>query len=473
MTDLAAPPGAATAAQARLGLGAVSWAVFEWARNPYIILCIIYLFAPYVSQTVIGDPVKGQETIAGWHKIGGVAVALTAPFLGAIADKIGARKPLLALALAGLAPAIFVQSFAMPGAVGGLPLWGLGAAIVLAGVMFAYTEVLHNAMLAGAGPRAQLPHISGLGLALGNAAAVIMLAWVAWGLALPGRVDAPGLVPATPLFGLDRATYEPERLIPALCAVWLVLFAIPLFLFTPDAPRSNVRVSAAIGAAVGSVVSTIRKLRDHRNAAIFLFARMLYADGKGGALIFGGVYAAGAMGWGLLEMCAFAVILSTFAVIGGFLAGPLDQALGARNAVILELSVGIACVFAMISMTQESIFFVVPVTPGLAVWDGPLFRTAPELAYIGFGMVIAIAITACYASSRTLLAHLAPRGMEGELFGLYALAGSATAWLAPLLVETFTRQFQSLRWGFGSISILLVVGLAAMLFVREPAPRSD
>jgi MFS transporter, UMF1 family len=56
------------------------------------------------------------------------------------------------------------------------------------------------------------------------------------------------------------------------------------------------------------------------------------------------------------------------------------------------------------------------------------------------------------------------------VFGLYALAGSATAWLGPLLVEYFTETYQSQRAGFGSITILLVVGFLLLLFVKPP-PR--
>jgi len=41
-------------------LGYRSWAVFEGARNPYVILVTIYIFAPYFSTTIVGDPVKGQ-----------------------------------------------------------------------------------------------------------------------------------------------------------------------------------------------------------------------------------------------------------------------------------------------------------------------------------------------------------------------------------------------------------------------------
>ena len=34
-----------------------SWALYEAARNPYVLLCTIYVMAPYIATTVIGDPV--------------------------------------------------------------------------------------------------------------------------------------------------------------------------------------------------------------------------------------------------------------------------------------------------------------------------------------------------------------------------------------------------------------------------------
>ncbi len=39
-----------------LPLGAISWSLFEGARNPYVILVTIYIFAPYIAATVVGDP---------------------------------------------------------------------------------------------------------------------------------------------------------------------------------------------------------------------------------------------------------------------------------------------------------------------------------------------------------------------------------------------------------------------------------
>lgn len=52
-------PLSATGAPAADTRGQVSWAMFQWARDPYVIVVTIYIFAPYFSNTVVGDPVRG------------------------------------------------------------------------------------------------------------------------------------------------------------------------------------------------------------------------------------------------------------------------------------------------------------------------------------------------------------------------------------------------------------------------------
>lgn len=452
---------------ARIDRGALSWALFEWARNPWVLLGTIYVFQPYLSNVVIGDPVRGQAMLAGWHTMSGVIIALTAPFLGAATDRMGRRKPLLGVATGVLALAVVAMWWALPGD-GGLPLWAIGAGIVVSGVAFVYTDVVHNAMLTRASPPGTLSHVSGLGLALGSAASVLLLVFVLFAFALPGQMDWP-LLPDAPLFGLDPAQYEPSRIVTLLCAAWLIVFSIPIFLYTADLTTTGESFGAALKRGAGNVVRTILKLRDYRNVALFLVARMLYADGKTAILIFSGVYASGVMDWNLMEMLAYGIVLTVFAIGGGLGAGFLDEAVGVKRAVAIEIGATVLCLIAMVSMSPTTIFFL-PVEANVAVWESPLFSTAPELAYLGFAILIAIAITAAYASSRSLMAQLAPKGMEGEVFGLYALAGSATAWLAPALVAYFTTAYQGLRAGFASIALLLLAGFLLLLLVKPP-PR--
>ncbi len=430
-----------------------------------MILCGIYVMAPYIATVVIGDPVRGQEILSRWHTISGVTVALTAPFLGAAADRMGRRKPLLAAVTALMVLAIGAQYWAMPGG-DGLPLWLVGAAVIAAGVAFTWTEVLHNAMLPSVAKPDVLPHVSGLGLALGNLSSVLLLVFVLWAIALPGQMHLPFL-PEAPLFGLDPARYETSRSVGLICAAWAAVFALPLFLYTRDTPSRGEGFAAALRHGVAGVVATLGKLRQHLNVAHFLLARMLYADGKIAILIFSGVYAAGVMGWGLVEMLLFGIILSVFAVVGGLFAGRLDGAVGSKNAVLIEVGVTLACLVVMVSMAPGSIFFFFAVAPGAGV-PLPLFGAWPEFLYLCAAIIIAMSITGAFASSRTLMARLAPPGMEGELFGLYALSSSATAWLAPLLVERFTAFYQSQRAGFASIAILLAAGFVTLLFVKPP-----
>jgi UMF1 family MFS transporter len=90
--------------------------------------------------------------IAGWHATAGIIIAVTSPFLGAASDRMGRRKPLLAVCIAALALCVAAMWWALPN-----ERWpaDLAARVVddtASGVAFVYTEVLHNSMLTRAAP---------------------------------------------------------------------------------------------------------------------------------------------------------------------------------------------------------------------------------------------------------------------------------------------------------------------------------
>src|SRR5215510_13955510 len=86
----------AKSSEAEASLGRISWVLFEWGRNPYVLVITIYIYATYFSREVVGDPVRGQALWAEIQGYAGLGVALLAPFLGAIADAGGRRKPWVA-----------------------------------------------------------------------------------------------------------------------------------------------------------------------------------------------------------------------------------------------------------------------------------------------------------------------------------------------------------------------------------------
>lgn len=446
-------------------LGWVSWSLFEWARNPYVILVTIYIFAPYFSAEVVGDPVRGQALLGYTSSIAGAFIAVLAPILGAICDKSGRRKPWILVFVAVMTPAIFALWFSAPGGAG-LGVWPTLALIVVVAICFEFGAVFHNAMLPHVAPARLIGYASGLALALGNLAAVVLMVAVLWGLSLPGQVEW-SFIPEVPWFGLDQSTHEHSRAVAPLAAVWLLLFALPLFFFTPDGVAAGVSVGVAVRDGLADVWRTLRALLHYRNVALYLVARMVFNDGMAGVLTFGGVYAAGTFDWETIEMLIFGIVTSVSAALGAMIGGRLDDALGSRRAVLLGVGGTAVLLCVGVLITPASLFFVAIDFGHQAVWDSPYFATLPELLYFANTQLFAMFITVAFASARTMLARIAPTELMTQFFGLFALSGTATAFLGPLVVGWFTSVFDSQRAGYASLLILLFGGFALMLFVKE------
>jgi UMF1 family MFS transporter len=214
---------------------------------------------------------------------------------------------------------------------------------------------------------------------------------------------------------------------------------------------------------------TIRSLKHYRNIALYLLARMIYTDGKTAVLVFGGIYAVGNFSWDLLSTLIFGIILTIFAVLGGFVGGWMDDRIGSKKSILISIGGTIVGLVGELSITPHTLFFVIPWDPQTAkpVWDVPFFSTLPELLYVAVATLVAVFITAAYANSRTMLARLAPTEKMTEFFGLYSMSGLATTSLSSFSVAFFTAWFASQRAGYAAILIFLTIGFFLMLFVRE------
>ncbi len=453
-------------ADGRLNRGGVAWSIFEGGRDPFVILITIYIFMPYVAGSMIGDPVLGQETISRWQQWAGWAVMATAPFIGASIDKVGQRKGWLALIVGLMVPLCAALWWAKPDGSG----LSVGMTMLFAmtvQVLFVYNEVLHNSLLVRAAGLSGAHRASGLALSLGNLFSVLALIFTAWAFALPGKVDW-SWVPAAPLFGLDPATHEPERVVAWLAAGLLFFGSIPLFLWTPDAPRTGTPVLRAFAQGAAELWRMLKTISHFKDAAIYIGSRMFFVDGMNGVLVYAGVYAVGVMKWGALEMLAYGILLSIFAVLGGYVARWLDAGVGPKNALRIEIFMTMLGLTGFLGMRPDLILYFWPYDAATAapIWAGPVFTHLPDVVFVLVGFVNAIFITAQYASSRTLLTRITPPDQTGAFFGVYALSGVATAWLAPTLVNIGTRATGTQQGGFATLLLLLAVGLAGLFLVR-------
>ena len=446
-------------------LGYYSWAFGQAARDPFYIMVVIYIFFPYFSAVVVGDPVRGQSLIGYINASVGFVLAATILFLGAIADTVGRRKPWILVTYGTIAIGGFLLWWVKPGSEG-LSLYSSVGLIFIIMVAFAYAEVFHNAMLPSITPAERAGEVSGLAYALGNFGAVSMMVFVLFAFALPGVQDWPFL-PEQPLLGIDHSLNEHDRIVGPISSIWLVIFILPVLLFTPDGLSRGITWRQAARTGIREVATTLRQLIKHySNIAVYLVARMLFNDGMVGVLIFGGVYAAGNFGWETITLLIFGLTTSVSAMIGAYLGGRLEDRLGSMRTLKVSIFGSATLLVVLTSITPETLFFVIPASDE-PVWAFPYFSTLAELAYLATNQAFALFFVTGLSASRTLMAKISPPEMATQFFGLYGLSGSITAFLAPLLVAVVTDITQSQRIGFASLVMLIVVGGLMLGLVRE------
>ncbi|HEY5238734.1 MAG TPA: MFS transporter [Rhizomicrobium sp.] len=461
----------ATGDRAASRLGQISWAMFDFARTPYVLLITIYIFAPYFTNTLVADPVKGQAIWGDIQGYSGLIIAMLAPFIGAIADAGGRRKPWIAVFSVVMIVATAALWYAQPGGMG-LSLLAIGVLVAATNVAYEFSSVFYNAMLPTITQHERIGALSGLGLALGNVSGLLLLIFLLIGFVLPGAVHW-SFIPAHALFGIDQAAHEPERLTGPMSAACILIFAMPLFFLTPDRAGTRTNWIDASVRGFKSVIRTTRSLKHYKNVATYLFARLFFNDGMTALLTFGGVYAAGIFHWHALAMTAYGITLSIFAIFGGFFGGWLDDHFGSKAA--LFISVGGTAILGLLSVTMgpDRIFWFIPYDIHAPHVNGlPFFNTWPELIFLGILVLVAITVTASYANARTMMARIAPVERMTEFFGLFSLSGQSTSFLATLSVAWITGWTHSQRGGFIVVVAFLIVGLIGMFWVKEERAES-
>jgi UMF1 family MFS transporter len=191
---------------------------------------------------------------------------------------------------------------------------------------------------------------------------------------------------------------------------------------------------------------------------------MIYANGLGALFAFGGIYAAGNFGWGSIEIGVFGILITIAASAGALAGGWVDDRFGSKSVVLVALAILTAMSVAILSVNRDTVFFVIPAAPARA--GAGLFTSLPEQLYVLFGALIGIAAGPLQASSRTLLARLAPRAQLGQFYGLFALSGKLTSFAGPLAVATVTAATASQKAGISVLVGFFVIGGLLLAYVR-------
>ena len=425
------------------------WFFFDWASQPYNTLLLTFIFAPYV-KSVVGDGTTAQTIWAFGVAAAGIVIALLAPILGAIADNSGQRVR-------------WVWVFSAMYILGAMGLWWsdpadfnitmimLSFAIGLIGMEFA--TIFTNSMLPDLGPREEIGRLSGNGWAFGYIGGLLALVIMLLFFAEQG--NGKTLIGLDPLFGLDSSAREGTRFVGPLTAVWFTVFMVPFFLWVRD-PKKQTVSTRKVSNALHDLKQTIGSLPARPSLFAYLGSSMFYRDALNGIYTFGGIYAAGVLNWSIVDTGIFGILAIVTGAIFAWIGGRADQAFGPKPVITLCISILSIVAVLVVFISRDSVF-------GLDV--APDSRL-PDIAFYVLGATIGAAGGALQSASRSMMVRQANPDRMTEAFGLYALAGKATSFIAPLLIGIATALTGSQSLGVTPLIALFLIGLILMRWVN-------
>ncbi|MBW0156985.1 MFS transporter [Sedimentimonas flavescens] len=433
------------------------WFFFDWASQPYNTLLLTFIFAPFMKE-LLGSGSNAQTVWGYGVGLAGLLIAIASPLLGAIADRSGRRMPFIWLFSLMYVLGAWGLWYAEPGNFS-LILIMTSFAIGMIGMEFATTFT--NAMLPDLAPREEIGKISGSGWAFGYVGGMVALIIMLVLLQVNPNTGRT-LVGLPPLFGLDIATREDTRIVGPLTAVWYAVFMIPFFLWVRE-PRhpGAVPVARAAREAWPQLRQTLRRLPRNRSLFAFLLSSMFYRDALNGIYTFGGLYAAGVLDWSITQIGIFGILAAITGAVFAWLGGKADDRFGPKAVILFTVVLLTAVVVGVVYISRESVF-------GMAVGPDSIL---PDVAFYVMGGLIGAGGGALQAASRTMMVHQAEPGRMTESFGLYALTGKATAFIAPLSIGVVTHLTGNQALGITPLIVLFVLGLGLLGWVKPNGAR--
>ncbi len=437
-----------------------AWCWFDFANSPFPTLAITAFGAPYFASVLAGgDRESGLGAASAWGISMAAAMllaAVTSPVVGAALDRGLSKRKTLAVYVWVCVAATTGLGFVQPGQLG----WAMGlyilATFALEGAYVCYNAYLPELAVTKIGPTHgdsangdfggtdsgsqgskadnDVGRLSGRAWALGYAGGLLAL-----GLCfplLPQDYNAAGAVAASRIYWV--------------VAAWYGIFSLPalIWLPEPDPQRPGATTARSMGHrqsffglmrdAFGHLGHTLGTVRSLPVLALFLAAFFLYSDAIATVIEFIGVFTKEVLAFGPSDNVVLFLILNVVAIPGTLMFGVLTDRLGGVPTLRITL-----------------VLWTVVAVAGAFVQGRAMFW--------GVAMLAATVIGAAQATSRAVMAQLAPEGRTGEFMGLLAFSGKASAVLGPVLYGVMADSFSTGE--DHSLGHRLAMGLLGLLFV--------
>ena len=411
-----------------------SWYFYDFGNSAYAAIVLLAVYSAYFKNVVVG----GAEGTRLWGISVGIAailVAIVSPVLGSIADFTKSKKKFLFIFT--LISVVFTALlfFVLKGDV------FLGMLFfILAEIGYRGAQVFYDALLVDVSTPDSIGSVSGNGWAIGSAGGVLALVIV--------------LIPIQLIGGTDII-----RISFLIAAAFYALSSIPTFLWVKEVaePEKLPAGETTLTHAFKSIASTFRDVRNYKEFVKFMIAFLIYNDGIMMTLDYAAIIGATLFGVQQTQLIIFVIIVQMTSVAGAYLFGILSDRKSCKYALIISLIAMILTVSALFVIQSLVLFYIV-------------------------GALAGFFLSGVQAVSRTFVSQLAPSSKTTEFYGFLTVAGRTSTFIGPLVfgtlsyrmnnyfinhgVSTLLAEQLGMRWAVGSIVVFLLVGFAALLFVR-------
>jgi UMF1 family MFS transporter len=372
----------------------LGWALYDWGNSAFATTVMAGFFPAFYS--FLSKDMSTQDsqfwfnmTLAG----SSILVAISAPILGAIADRGGSRKKFLAtFAMLGV-----VMTAGMAWVQAGQ--WELGLLLYALGTVgFSGANVFYDSMLVDVSKKDEFDLVSAFGYGMG---------YVGGGLLFAVNVL---MVKDPQLFGIaDAGTAVKVSFLSV--SLWWAVFTVPLLLNVRETPTPHKATRLqAVREGVGQLIGTFREVRQLRVLLLFLVGYWLYIDAVNTVIKTAVFFGDRVLSLPAADLMLAMLVTQFVAFPAALFFGWLGKKIGPRPGILIGLSVYVAALFyAWRWLTDSGDFYVLAVAVGL-VQGG------------------------VQSLSRSLYARLIPVSKTAEFFGFFNMVGKFAAILGPILM---------------------------------------
>ncbi|MFE2286669.1 MFS transporter [Streptomyces sp. NPDC059443] len=438
-TASAATAGAASAAAARKR-EQHGWYFYDFACSVYSTSVLTVFLGPYLTAVAkaaadadgyvhpLGIPVRAGSYFAYSVSVSVIVAVLIMPLAGALADRSGRKKPLLAAA-AYTGAAATAGMFLLGGdryLLGGLLL-------IVANASLAVSMVLYNAYLPQISTPDERDTVSSRGWAFGYTSGAFVLVL---NLVLFQGHDS---------FGLSEGMAV--RICLASAGLWWGAFTIIPLRRLRD--RAVVREAGAGPTVSGwkQLIATLKDMRRYPLTLSFLLAYLIYNDGVQTVISQASIYGSEELKLEQSTLIVAVLLVQILAVAGALGMGRLAVLYGAKRTILGSL--------AAWGLTLAAGYFLPARTP---VW------------FFALASMIGLVLGGSQALSRSLFSHLVPAGKEAEYFSAYEMSDRGLSWVGPLVFGITYQVTGSYRDAI--ISLVVFFALGFVLLARVPVRRA-